>query len=153
MLRILPNHIPKRTFRNCEFIADFLHTVVVLHQRLAFLQQLLVINDLRLSQRSVNSKSGIRRALLYQTHQMVSGPVPHAFGREGRGTQRLGDLQKAFVAAEQQRIVGRVSQRLWDGEEIGVLAANELRICERRSGGDAAQRLAAHAVPVMSVCL
>ena len=62
MLWILPNHIPKRTFWNCQFIADFLHAIMIFHQWLAFLQQFLMIHDLRFSQRFVDSKSRIRRS-------------------------------------------------------------------------------------------
>ena len=152
MLWILPNHVPKRTFRNCQFIAYFLHAVVILHQRLAFLQQFLMIHDLGFSQRFVDSQSGIRRSLLDQSRQMLSRTIPHAFCRDRGRAQRLGNLQKAFVAAEKQRIIRRVPQRLRNGEEIGVFSANQLRIGVRGRGGDAAQRLAADAVLVVRVC-
>lgn len=152
MLWILPNHVPERTFRNCQFIAYFLHTVMILHQRLAFLQQFLMIHDLRFSQRFVDSQSGIRRPLLDQSHQMLSRTIPHAFRRDRGRAQRLGNLQKAFVAAEKQRIIRRVPQRLRNGEEVRVFSANQLRIGVRGRGGDAAQRLAADAVFVVCVC-
>lgn len=83
---------------------------------------------------------------------MLSRAIPHALCRDRGRAQRLGNLQKAFVAAEQQRIIRRVPQRLRNGEEIGVFSADQLRIGVGGRGGDAAQRLAADAVLVVCVC-